>query len=150
MLGQADISDVELKQRWRLYWIHCIFEFSSIKLQKMSWIEGLEASWPEGEVWESSFEECISAYFDNLALYDNYEKALKAGNVSQEEASHASTFNQLAYLYDKPSIIVEDIFEDEEWAEVVEYAKKLWDYLKKSVDSQREIDLMEKLQKDFS
>ena len=68
----ADISDVELKQRWRLYWIYCIFEFSNAKLQEMSWVQGSEANWPNGEVWESSFEECISAYFDNLSSADAY------------------------------------------------------------------------------
>ena len=76
MLLTEDISDVELKQRWRLYWIHCIFEFSTIKLQKMSWVEGPEAIWPNDEVWESSFGECMSAYFDTLALDDAYAKAI--------------------------------------------------------------------------
>ena len=84
----ADISDVELKQRWRLYWIHCIFEFSNSRLQEMSWIQGTEASWPD-EAWESSFEDCLSAYFDNLALDDAYVKAIENANVSQIEADKA-------------------------------------------------------------
>ncbi len=147
---QDDISDIELKQRWRLYWIHCIFEFSSTKLQHMSWIEGAEADWPNGEAWPSSFEECISAYFDNLALEDGYDKAVEAGNVSQDEADKASAFNKLAYFYLEPSEDPQEILEDEEWMEVVALAKELWNYLKTSVTSQREIDLIEKLEKDFS
>lgn len=147
MLGTQDISDVELKQRWRLYWIHCIFEFSNIKLQHMSWIEGENATWPKGEVWHSSFEECLAAYFDNLALDDAYVKALEAGNVSKEEASHANAFHQLAYLYIEPSEDPEEILADEEWIEIVGLAKVFWDYLKETVSAQREIELMQKLEK---
>ena len=150
MLVTQDISDLELKQRWRLYWIHCIFEFSSMKLQRMSWIEGTEAKWPEGEVWESSFEECNAAYFDNLALYDAYAKAIEAGNVSEEEASHANAFHLLAYLYIEPSEDPEEILKDPEWIEIVANAKEFWDYLKVNVTAQREKDLMEKLEEEFA
>ncbi|NOR55924.1 MAG: hypothetical protein GQ531_06920 [Sulfurovum sp.] len=150
MLGTQNISDVELKQRWRLYWIHCIFEFSSMKLQRMSWIEGDEANWPEGEVWASSFEECIAAYFDNLALDDAYVKAIEAGNVSEEEALRAQTFHQLAYLFIEPSEDPEEILKDPEWIEIVAKAKVFWDYLKTHVTAQREKELMEKLEKDFA
>ena len=146
---QDDISDVELKQRWRLYWIHCIFEFSNTRLQKMSWIQGSEANWPDGEVWSSSFDECISAYFDNLALDDAYEKALKYGNVSIKEADKAKLFHKLATFYMEPSQNPLDILNDEEWLEVVESAKVFWEYLKESVTAQREIDLIQKLEKDF-
>jgi len=146
---QDDISDVELKQRWRLYWIHCIFEFSNVMLQEMSWVQGSEAGWPDGEVWSSSYEECISAYFDTLALDDAYEKALEQGNVSKEEAEKAKTFHQLAAFYMEPSEDPEEILQDEEWMEVVESAKEFWDYLKVNVTSQREIDLITKLEKDF-
>ncbi len=149
MLLQEDISDKELKQRWRLYWIHCIFEFSNTKLQKMSWIQGSEANWPEDEVWSSSFEECFSAYFDNLALDDAYVKAVEWGNVSQEEADKAKAFHQLALFYEEPSEDPEDILKDEDWMKVVESAKEFWDYLKVTATSQREIDLMNKLEKEF-
>ena len=150
MLGmQEEISDIELKQRWRLYWIHCIFEFSHTKLQEMSWIKGTEAGWPNGEIWSSSFEECISSYFDNLNLYEGYAKTVESGNVSKEEADKANTFHRLAAFYDEPSENPEDILKDTEWMEVVEAAKDLWDYLKVSVTSEREIALMKKLDKDF-
>ncbi|PHR58434.1 MAG: hypothetical protein COA44_03040 [Arcobacter sp.] len=145
----ADISDVELKQRWRLYWIHCIFEFSNSRLQEMSWIQGTEASWPD-EAWESSFEDCLSAYFDNLALDDAYVKAIENANVSQIEADKARAFHILAYAYIEPSEDPKEILEDPEWIEIVVLAKVFWDYLKVSVTSQREIDLMTKLEKDFS
>ena len=145
---QADISDIELKQRWRLYWIHCIFEFSNAKLQEMSWVQGSDADWPNGEVWESSFGECISAYFDNLALDDAYEKSVQCGNVSKEEAEKASTFHTLAVFYDEPDENPETLLKDPEWLEVVASAKVFWDYLKSTVTSQREIDLMNKLDKE--
>ena len=146
---QDDISDIELKQRWRLYWIHCIFEFSNLKLQEMSWIQGSEANWPDGEVWTSSFDECISAYFDTLSLDDAYEKAVKLGNVSQLEADKGSVFHKFAALYIEPSEDPKEILDDEEWLEVSESAKDFWNYLKDTVTSQREIDLMKKLEKDF-
>ena len=149
MLQQADISDKELKQRWRLYWIHCVFEFSNIKLQEMSWIQGAKASWPNGEVWYSSFEECQSAYFDTLALDDAYAKAIEAGNVSKEEADKAITFHTLAYSYIEPDEDPELILKDPEWIEVVKSAKKFWDDLRTIVTSQKEIDLMKKLEKEF-
>ena len=145
-----DISDVELKQRWRLYWIHCIFEFSNIKLQKMSWIQSSDTIWPNDEIWHSSFEECISAYFDNLALDDVYIKALEQGNVSKEEVEQATAFHILAYRYIEPSENPQEILEDEQWLEVITLAKEFWNYLKAHVTSQREIDLMQKLEKDFS
>ncbi|MDB2562360.1 hypothetical protein N9X61_02020 [Sulfurimonas sp.] len=150
MLEQADISDKELKQRWRLYWIHCIFEFSNTKLQKMAWVQGSDATWPDGEAWPSSFEGCFSAYFDDLALYDNYANALKSGNVSQEEAEKASNFGKLALFYEEPSQDPETIIQDIQWINVVAAAKEFWDYLKLTVTSQREINLMAKLEKDFS
>lgn len=137
-----DISDVELKQRWRLYWIQCIFEFSNLKLQRMAWIEGCEA-------WPSSFEACFSAYFDDLALDDNYIKAIKAGNVSQEEANAVNAFHTLAYVYGEPDDNPESILEDLEWMKIVELAKEFWTYLRATVTSQREIDLMNQLEKDF-
>lgn len=146
---QDDISDVELKARWRIYWIHCIFEFSNTRLQQMSWIQGAEANWPDDEVWSSSFEECISAYFDTLALDDAYVKALEQGNVSQEEADRAKTFHTLAALYIEPSEDPEEILNDEEWMEVVTSAKDFWEYLKVAVTSKREIDVMNKLEKEF-
>ena len=146
---QDDISDVELKQRWRLYWIHCIFEFSNVMLQEMAWVQGAEANWPDGEVWSSSYEECISAYFDTLALDDAYKKAVELGNVSKQEADKAETFHKLAAFYIEPSEDPEDILQDKEWMEVVASAKDFWDYLKATVTSQREIDLMKKLEKDF-
>ena len=149
MLQQADISDVELKQRWRLYWIHCIFEFSSAKLQDMSWVQGEQASWPEDEVWYSSFEECISAYFDNLALDDVYVKALASGNVSEKEVEKATAFHTLAYSYLEPSEDPKEILEDEEWLHITRLAKDFWDYLKSTVTAQREIDLIQKLEKEF-
>ena len=149
MLGQADISDVELKQRWRLYWIHTIFEFSNLKLQEMSWIEGENASWGDAEVWYSSFDECISAYFDNLALDDQYAKALLAGNVSEEEAQTAASFTTLAYAYLEPSEDPKEILTDPEWLEVVSLAKVFWNYLKTTVTSEREITLMQSLEKEF-
>lgn len=149
MMLSEDISDIELKQRWRLYWIHCIFEFSNTKLQKMSWIEGAKANWPNEEGWPSSFDECMSAYFDTLALDDAYIKAIQAGNVSQDEANMAHSFHMQALLYDEPSEDPESILEDPEWMEVVESAKSFWDYLKTTVTEQREIDLIKKLEKEF-
>lgn len=146
---QDDISDVELKQRWRLYWIHCLFEFSNEKLQYMSWVEGADANWPLGEDWPSSFDECISAYFDNLALDDGYEKAVKQGNVSQAEADKAEAFNKLAYAYLEPSEDPKEILEDEAWLEVVTLAQEFWNYLKQTVRSQREMDLIVKLEEAF-
>ncbi len=146
---QDDISDVELKQRWRLYWIQCIFEFSNLKLQHMSWIEGSTAEWPDDDIWSSSFSECMSAYFDVLSLDDGYAKAVEWGNVSQEEAQMASTFNQHAYSYIEPSEDPIEILKDEEWLEVVTLAKEFWNYLKSTVTSQREIDLINKLEKGF-
>ena len=115
----------------------------------MSWLEGSGANWPNDEEWASSFDECISAYFDNLALDDEYAKALKNGNVSKEEADKASTFSKLAYLYIEPSEDPEDIFKDPEWIEIVALAKEFWSYLKRTVTSQREIELIAKLEEDF-
>ncbi len=143
MLTQTDISDVELKQRWRLYWLNYIFEFSNIELQRESWVNG-STKWP------SSFEESMIAYFDNLALYKGYEEAIKAGNVSKEEADMAATFHQLAAFYDAPSENPQDILEDDEWLEVVEAAKELWTYLKGTLRAPRELTLVEKLEKEFS
>ena len=148
MLGmQDDISDLELKQRWRLYWIHSIFEFSNIKLQELSWIQGSKADWPNEEVWESSYQECISSYFDTLGLYDAYEKALKSSHISHEELDAAREFHTLAAFYEEPSQDPEIILKDEEWLELVASAKEFWEYLKNRVTSPREIELVQKLEK---
>ncbi len=136
---QDDISDIELKQRWRLYWINTIFEFANINWQEISWVQSQT----------SSFDECMSAYFDILALDDAYEKAVKYANVSQEEADHAKKFHKLAVFYMEPDEDVQEILKDEEWLKVVDAAKKFWEYLKENVTSQREIDLMNNLEKKF-
>ncbi|MDF1875449.1 hypothetical protein JHD48_06855 [Sulfurimonas sp. SAG-AH-194-I05] len=146
---EADISDIELKQRWRLYWIHCIFEFSHAKLQYMSWIQGSNAEWTTDEGWLSSFEECNASYFDNLALDDNYIKAIACGNVSKEEALRANTFHQRVYLYIEPSENPEEILKDPEWLEITSHAKEFWNYLKRTVVSQRERDVIQSLEKEF-
>jgi hypothetical protein len=91
----------------------------------------------------------MSAYFDTLALDDAYQKAIEVGNVSQDEAGMAHDFHLLAVLYDEPSENPEMILEDPEWMEIVESAKVFWNYLKATVTSQREIDLMAKLEKEY-
>ncbi len=150
MFQQEDISDKELKQRWRLYWIHSIFEFSNIKLQKMSWIQGPQANWPNGEIWHSSFEECYYAYFENLALDDAYKKAIEWGNVSREEAQKAKDFHALVCSYIEPDENPAIILNDTKWLQVVASAQEFWKYLKATVTSQREINLIRKLEKEFS
>jgi len=132
MLGmQDDVSDIELKQRWRLYWIETIYEIANIESQKIS----------------TSFEELLSSYFDNLSLFNGYEKALQCGNVTQEEAQNVVLFHDLLYIYDEPNENFEDILEDEEWLNVVNAAQEFWNYLKVSVTSKREIDLINILEK---
>lgn len=116
----------------------------------MAWLEGAEALWPDGEVFESSFENCMASYFDTLALDDAYEKAVAQGNVSKEEAEAAQTFHQLAYLYIEPDTHPEMILADEEWLEVVAYATMYWEYLKTVITEPREVALMQKLEKDFA
>ena len=139
MLGlQDDINDIELKQRWRLYWLESVFEFSSTSMQKKLWKSN------------SDFKKCISAYFDDLALYDAYEKALKSQNVSKQEVEASKTFHTLAVFYDESEESPETILQDPEWIEVVEAAQEFWNFLKKTVTSQRELDLIENLEKEFS
>jgi hypothetical protein len=151
MLGmQDDISEKELTQRWRIYWIQCIFEFSNTKFQEMAWIQGAQANWPDDEDLSSSFEACHSSYFDNLDLYGGYTKAVQSGKVAQKEADEANTFHALAAFYDEPAEDPKDILKDPEWIEVVESAKMFWDYLKATVTSKREIDLMKQLDQKFS
>lgn len=146
---QDDISDEELKQRWRLYWIHCIFEFSNTKLQEMSWIQGSQANWPDDQVWHSSFEECFSSYFDNLSLYHGYEKAIQSGNISKEEADKVNAFHILAASYVEPDENPGIILKDLEWLKLVASAKEFLNYLKETVTSKREINLIDKLEKEF-
>lgn len=70
MLGmQDDVSDIELKQRWRLYWIYSIFELSNIRIQEVSWMKNDTKSLDEENIWSASFAESTSAYFDNLSLF---------------------------------------------------------------------------------
>ncbi|MDF1877600.1 hypothetical protein JHD47_07185 [Sulfurimonas sp. SAG-AH-194-L11] len=142
MLAQADISDVELKQRWRLYWINCIFDFSSLKFQELSWVN-------HSKKWPSSFDECNAAYFDNLGLYKGYAQAIQAGNVSEIEATKASPFHDLANFYDVPSQNPQEILKDEEWLEIVAAANVLWDYLKSTLTEPREVERIAKLEKEF-
>jgi len=146
---QDDVSDIELKQRWRLYWIHAIFEFSNVKLQKMAWVEPEKTQWPD-EVWDSSYEACISAYFDTLALDDAYKKAVEVGNVTKEEAEMAQEFHTLAAWYMEPSSEAMEIINDEEWLEVVEAAQGFWNFLKAEVSAPREKALIAKLEADYA
>ncbi len=148
MLEVADISDIELKQRWRLYWIHCLFEFANPNLQRMAWIDPEQASWPD-EVWDSSFESCNDAYFEHLDLYDLYETALTQGNVSAEEVEHVKDFHNKALGYIEPDDNPEAILSDPQWIEVTQAAKTFWKYLKETVSSDREIELMNKLEREF-
>lgn len=151
MIGlQDNISDIELKQRWRLYWIQTIFEFSSLKFQELSWLKISNPELSHSELWDSSLHESLSAYFDTLALDDAYEQAVAQANVTQEEAQRVKTFHHLIVFYDEPEEHLELVLQDSEWLEVVEAAKEFWDYLKESVTSQREIDLIKKLEKDFN
>ncbi len=150
MLGlQDDVDDIELKQRWRLYWIYSVFELSNIKLQESSWMKSETQGVNEENIWSSSFAESSSAYFDNLALFEGYDKAVKYGNVTQEEAQNAAAFHALFCLYDEPSDNPADILQDEEWIEVTQAAKTFWRYLKNNTKSQRELDLVQELEKNY-
>lgn len=146
---QDDISDIELKQRWRLYWLQTIFEFANINLQKMAWIQKENSDWPDKEAWESSFYECTSAYFDILALNDAYEKAVLWKNISKQEAEHAKKFHQLLVFYMEPSSDASDILADQEWLEVVNAAKEFWLYLRKYITAKRELELINELENKY-
>lgn len=146
---QDDISDKELKQRWRLYWLQTIFELANINLQKMAWIEQDNAKWPDDEAWISSFDESMSAYFDILALDDAYEKALANGNVSTKEAEAAQKLHQHILAYIEPSEDPHEILNDEEWIELTHVAQELWQRLKENITSSREKELIDDLQQKF-
>jgi len=70
--------------------------------------------------------------------------------VSEIEAQKASTFHDLANFYDEPSKDPQDILNDEEWLEVVEAAGVFWTYLKETLTHPREVERIEKLEKEFS
>ena len=150
MLGriEEDISDTELKARWRLYWIQTVCEFAHLKLQQKLWIEG--GVWLDGAVWVSSFEECMEAYFDHLALDDGYKKVLQWGNVTPQEAHMAQTFTKLALAYIEPDENPLEILKDPDWIEVTIAAQHFWERLKATLTAPREITLVQKLQEAYA
>lgn len=151
MIGlQDDISEIELKQRWRLYWIATIFEFSHLDLQEKFWFSDSQLTRSKSELFSSSYADSYSAYFEILALDDAYEAALKSNNVSSEEAKNAQAFHNLLVFYDEPWETSELMIEDPEWRELVNTAQKFWNYLERTLTSQREIDLIKKMKKEFS
>ena len=66
----------------------------------MSWIEGPKAAWPRGEVWASSFTECLCCYFDDLGATEVLDTHIASGLILPKEAVMATRFHQLADEYD--------------------------------------------------
>jgi len=144
------VSKEELNQRWRLTWIESIFEFSNLKYQKILWVDGSMEQWPDDQERRSDFYDCYADYFDGQWLNKGYSIHVKEGRVSQKEAEVAQEFHLLADAYhqiasDDPEIILKDL----EWIRITKSAKKLWDYLKDTTTSPREIELMNSLDRDF-
>ena len=142
-------TNAELRANWRRDWLFCIYEFASIKLQRMSWIKGPSANWPNNKQWCSHFSECYCTYFDDLVLNNEqggYAACVKEGLVSQEEANLATKFHEMADNYTEPSDEHEDILSDPKWHKVTNSASQLWHNLKEVFTSEYDMNTVKELE----
>jgi len=118
------------KDLWREKWLNCINEFTSLDLQKKSWLDRTQSN-PH---W--SFVEFMCSYFDDLAIDDNYKYQLDKGWISKPEFEIIKDWHEELDKYDSPSnddYDGEAILNDAKWLEIVqngvdarnELAKKL-------------------------
>jgi len=107
-----------LRAAWRKQWFECLFEFASPALQRRSWVDGTGS-------WVSSFPECVTEYFDGLALDDesSYADRRDAGMISDAELQIVRRFHEIASSYEPPSRDDRVVLQDPKWAAVVREAK---------------------------
>jgi len=146
------MNNEALRTNWRKQWLESIYEFASLKLQNMSWVEGPSANWAGGEAWCSSYVECFCKYFDDLSLskgHGGYETVISEGLLTSEEASLASHFHVIADNYSR--LIDNDLFviEDPNWKPVVQAAIELWHHLKNSLTSINDLSVIKNLEEKF-
>lgn len=111
----------ERRRNWRVNWLGSIQEFADGDGQRRMWLD------PTNTNPHFSFVECMSCYFDGLALSDGgYSWARIQGLVSDPESAAVQSFHALAEAYRSPSSDYDHraILDDPSWAEVVAAAKQ--------------------------
>ena len=130
----------ELWPTWRLSWLESIFEFASANMQEKLW---------KGDAVgvQSSFDECICGYFDDLDLGKGYEAFVRDGMVSRQEADILLKFHDLADHYEPPNQVSDSaVFSDPQWAKVTAEAQRAWLSLKAVITSEKELARMGQLE----
>ncbi len=119
----TELSDAELRQNWRINWLHAIQAFCDTEIQKSRWLDPAEAN-PH-----YSFVECMCCYFDDSLFGQNdpYPHLVERGHLTLEEAEAVAEFHGQADAYQSPNdddYDVEAILSDRGWHSVVDTAQK--------------------------
>jgi hypothetical protein len=153
---------ISYRLAWRHNWLECIFEFASVHLQTMSWVEGRGANWVDGEVWVSDFTCCYSEYFTGLAMIGNESGILIDGVLSSEELEACSGLTEAAdnfwSFYDGNKfwsffvgnkLTAEEIIQHPKWQVVIGEAARLWNHLKTVSTDSADVKTIESLERRF-
>jgi len=104
------------KDEWRIRWLGCINELTSLELQKKSWLDR-SISNPH---W--SFVEFMCCYFDDLYIEDNYKYHVQNGFVSESEFELIKDWHMALDAYNSPQnddYDCEAILSDTKWLEIL-------------------------------
>jgi hypothetical protein len=105
------------KEAWRLRWLDCINELTSLDLQRKSWLDRTHTN-PH---W--SFIEFMCCYFDELVIDDNYKKLLRDVWVTKQEYEIIKDWHQALDKYDSPQnddYDHEAILNDPKWLHILQ------------------------------
>ncbi len=94
-----------------------------------------------------SFEELMCGYFDDLAMSDGVDAAVREGWMSAAEAQATRAFHWRAESYQAPSNAPDAfVLADPAWRDVVEAARRAWVGLRAVVDDSEALAEMDALE----
>ncbi|MFO1076402.1 MAG: hypothetical protein U1E73_01600 [Planctomycetota bacterium] len=131
--------DFATRRNVRRNWIDLLYEFASPAMQTW-WIGGGP---PNIQV---SFVELMCGYFDDLALTDGLDAAVRDGWMSAAEAQATTEFHRRAESYQPPSSAHDAILADPAWADVVDAARQAWFGVRAALDDPETIAVMSGLE----
>jgi len=116
-------TEEEQRRRWRWQWLTAIGAFANAEVQRDRWTD------PNERNPYFSFVECMCSYFDDALMSDEgaFERRMKAGHLSSEEAAVTVEFHAAAGAYGPPhddDWAIKAILADPAWQKVVALAQE--------------------------
>lgn len=119
----SEPSQKDQRRHWRMMWLSSLQAFSDDETQQSRWLD------PEERNPAYSYVECMCSYFDDAFMGDEdaFQRRIRRGHLTEEEAAAVEQFHALADAYESPGGDDYDnaaILSDPKWHAVVDAAEQ--------------------------